>query len=187
MVRINPRLQTSNSTWAATSPIATTRQIDRIVELARESISVKEEKRPEPIEPREESPTPCSIVLPIDRCSREDLLIHPSRDRNELRAGAVRGSDRSLGEENHDDIFENLSGDLRILTGSADWSYGQACNHAALQARGKYVVFIKPGMVPEKAWLEGLLEVAEDDAKFGIVGGQLLNREPLDLAHRRRL
>ncbi|HEY7164347.1 MAG TPA: glycosyltransferase [Candidatus Binatia bacterium] len=154
--------------------------IDRIVDLARESIAAQGSQNPQFIRPVERITIPCSIALPVDNCSREDLLLTLN--------GIATSSAPELYEVlivrcttggDHDDIFEGLEGDVRIMPGSVEWSYGAACNRAAAQARGKYVVFLKPGMIPQEGWLEGLLEIAEDDLKIGAVGGQVLNENRL--------
>jgi hypothetical protein len=41
------------------------------------------------------------------------------------------------------------------------------------------LVFLKPGVLPELGWLEGMLQVAEQEYDFGAVGGQVLNQNGL--------
>jgi GT2 family glycosyltransferase len=68
---------------------------------------------------------------------------------------------------------------VRIISGEPEWNYAAAGNRGAAEALGKYVTFLKPGLVVEEGWLEGLLEAAEYEADAGVVGGVTLNENGL--------
>jgi GT2 family glycosyltransferase len=77
------------------------------------------------------------------------------------------------------EILESLGGDITVIQGQPDWSYSTACNEAAARARGKYLVFLKPGLLASPNWLEGLIRVTEEDGTVGVVGGQVINHNGL--------
>jgi GT2 family glycosyltransferase len=152
----------------------------RIVGLVSDSLAAR---GPQP-KTRLESPrgisVPCSIVLPVDDVPPEVLL-------DTLRAIATSSApelyevlivDCAAGDEAKG-ILASLGGDVKIISGTPKWSYGEACTQAAQEARGKYLLFLKPGLAPEAAWLEGLLQVAEEECNIGVVGGQVLNQNGL--------
>lgn len=48
------------------------------------------------------------------------------------------------------------------------------CNHAAQQARGKYIVFLNNDTEVQPHWLQSLLELIEKDDTIGMVGSKLV-------------
>jgi GT2 family glycosyltransferase len=154
--------------------------MERIVDLVKESVAAQCGEPRAPLVARDRVSIPCSIILPVDECAPEALLATLS--------GIASSSAPELYEvlivkctwQNAiDNILESLGGDVTILAGEPGQSYGAACNSALGEARGKYLVFLKPGMIPEAGWLEGLLQTAEEEHDVGIVGGQVLNKKRL--------
>jgi GT2 family glycosyltransferase len=76
-------------------------------------------------------------------------------------------------------LLSALSGDVKVIDGEAQWSYAEAANRGAAEAGGKYVTFLKPGVILGAGWLEGLLETAETEIAAGVVGGVVLNENGL--------
>jgi len=152
----------------------------RIVDLVKESVAVQAAEPRPSLVPRGPVSIPCSIVLPVDECPPEEFLatlrgIASSTAPELYEVLIVRCTEQNaIGA-----ILDTLGGDVKILAGEPDWSYGSACNRATSEARGKYLAFLQPGMIPEPGWLEGLLETAEEEHDVGIVGGQVLNKNRL--------
>ncbi len=122
----------------------------------------------------------CSIVLPVDDSAPEMLLAtlqgiaeHSAPELYEVLIVDCAQSDETK------EILSSLGGDVTIIPGNPAWNYAMACNAAVPRARGKYLMFLKPGLTPQAGWLDGLLEVAEQEADCGIVGGQVLHNNGL--------
>ena len=152
----------------------------RIVDLVEQSIAARSEAPRQPLAAPEPVSVPCSIILPIDDSAPETLLAtlqgiasHSAPELYEVLIVDCAQSDQTK------EILSSLGGDVTIIQGSPAWNYAIACNAAVTQARGKYLVFLKPGLTPETGWLEGLLEVAEQEFAFGIAGGQVLHNNGL--------
>jgi GT2 family glycosyltransferase len=152
----------------------------RIIDLVKESVAAQAgELRPLLVSGDPVS-IPCSIVLPVDACAPEELLATLSGIASTSAPELYEVLIVKCTEQNPiGGILETLGGDVKIISGEPEWSYGDACNRAVSETRGKYLAFLKPGMIPEPGWLEGLLETAEEDHDVGIVGGQVLNKNRL--------
>jgi GT2 family glycosyltransferase len=150
--------------------------MERIVDLVNESLAARSAGPSTPLASSDRISVPCSIVLPVDDVAPEALLatLEAISNCSAPELYEVLIVDCAMGQETKG-ILASLGGDVKIITGKPDWSYGAACNEAVKEARGKYLVFLKPGLVPEHGWLEGWLDVAEKEFEFGIVGGQVLN------------
>jgi GT2 family glycosyltransferase len=153
------------------------RTMERIVELAGKSLMARAEEQRAPLQAPSQFNVPCTIVLPVDNQAPQALLATlngictnlPPELYEVVIVNCASGTDI-------DHVLASLGGDVNILTGDSSWSYSSACNLAVTAARGKYLAFLKPGLVPEPGWLEGLLEVAEENDETGVVGGQVLSR-----------
>lgn len=53
----------------------------------------------------------------------------------------------------------------------------RTCNRGAAEARGRYLCFLNSDTIVQPGWLAALVDVAENDARSGLVGGMLLNRD----------
>jgi len=120
---------------------------------------------------------PCSIILPVDDAPPETVLttLTSIADKTPGELFELIIIDCSRRQETKD-LLSDLTGDVRIINGEIDWTYGRACNRGAAETRGKYLAFLKPGHVVSDGWLEGLLEVAGNEADVGVVGGVTLNQ-----------
>ena len=52
--------------------------------------------------------------------------------------------------------------------------FGKANNIGMKKAKGKYLIFLSPDTIPQKNWLDYMVEVAEKDPTVGIVGSVVL-------------
>jgi GT2 family glycosyltransferase len=156
--------------------------MNRIVELVSESLAARSNRdvAESPISRAGESEFPCSIILPVDDVSSEVLLatLASIAENSPGELFEVIVVDCSKLQETHDLLFA-LGGDVKIIEGEPCWSYSNACNRGAAEARGKYVTFLKPGLIVDTAWLEGLLETAANENGVGVVGGMILNENHL--------
>jgi GT2 family glycosyltransferase len=156
--------------------------MERIVDLVSESLAAQgnADAITTPISAALETSFPCSVVLPVDEAPPEALL-----------ATLASIAEKTAGElfevviidcstrQDTKDLLIALGGDVKIINGEPQWSYASACNRGAAEARGKYLAFLKPGLVVGEGWLEGLLETAENEADAGVVGGVTLNENGL--------
>ena len=153
-----------------------------ILQLIDESLAtrVRVQTPPAPLACDHDIAFPCSIILPVDDSGPEALLSTLAAVSQNIPAElfeiiVVDCSSSAVVKE----ILQNLDGDVNVIAGELEWSFGTACNRAAKQARGKYLAFLKPGLAPKEGWLEGLLEVTELDDEVAIVGGMTLNKNGL--------
>jgi GT2 family glycosyltransferase len=156
--------------------------MERIVELVSESLSARGNADGPglPISMAPETSFPCSIVLPVDEVPSEALFATltsiAEKAPGELFEVIIVDCSTHLGTKN---LLSALSGDVKIIHGEPQWNYASACNRGAAEALGKYLTFLKPGLVIGEGWLEGLLETAENEADVGVVGGVTLNENGL--------
>jgi len=150
--------------------------MERIVGLVKESLAARGSEPKTRLASPGRISVPCSIVLPVDDTAPEALLatLEAISTRSAPELYEVLIVDCAMGRETKG-ILASLRGDVRIISGKPHWGYGAACNEAVEEVRGKYLVLLKPGLVPEHGWLEGWLDVAEKEFDFGVVGGQVLN------------
>ncbi len=146
--------------------------VERLVDVAAEMLRARENTQTEIGEEGRSlsqssisHPTfPCSLVLPVDDGPTEWVIAtlrgiasHVPADLFEIIV-----VDASSNPETSE-ILSSLEGDVQVITGDPNWSFSTCCNRAAAEARGKYLVFLKPGGIPCPVWLEGLLEAAQGE------------------------
>src|SRR5262245_44121335 len=123
---------------------------------------------------------PCSIILPVDDtplphlvATLKGIAAHVPPDLFEvILVNAASGTESRA-------LLESLGGDVQIITAEPGTSFADCCNCAAVAAEGKYLVFLKPGLIPCPGWLEGLLETMQQEPSVGIVGGRVANENGL--------
>lgn len=70
-------------------------------------------------------------------------------------------------------IQEIISG-VRVARTEKNLRFLLNCNHAAKQARGRYVLFLNNDTQVQENWLKPLLDLIESDARIGMVGSKLI-------------
>jgi hypothetical protein len=75
-------------------------------------------------------------------------------------------------------LLSGVGGDLRVVTASQP-GIAHLCNVAAKTAKGQYLCFLPPGLIPQEGWLDEMLNLLEtssstDHGKVGIIGGKAL-------------
>jgi GT2 family glycosyltransferase len=128
----------------------------------------------------DETNTLCSLIVPVNDASIEDVVAtlkgiaaHSSPDLFELLLvnAAVNEETRAC--------FAALGDEVRVIPADPGESFASCCNRAAQEARGKYFVFLKPGLIPCPGWLEGLLATAEAENNVGVLGGRVCQENGL--------
>ena len=149
----------------------------RIVSLVKESLKARA-ARPKPaITPLTAVSLPCSIILPLDEGTPVEIVFDTLRGiadhaAPELYEILIVSNVKDIAVKQ---LLESLEGDVKILMPEGQLNYAKASNYAAARAQGKYLAFLKPGMIPGRGWLEGLLQVAEQEFDVGVVGGRVLD------------
>ncbi|HEX2229197.1 MAG TPA: glycosyltransferase [Candidatus Binatia bacterium] len=158
------------------------RTMKRIIELVSESLAAR--RNGDALEQRINTASgvdfPCSILLPVNDGPPEALLatLASIAEKTAGEIYEVIVVDCSTLQEIKE-LLSALAGDVRIIPGQPQWSYGEACNRAAAHALGAYLTFLKTGLLLKQAWLEGLLETAKSGLDTGVVGGMILNENGL--------
>jgi GT2 family glycosyltransferase len=153
---------------------------ERIADMVGEMLEARARVTPLPIDNHEADAFDCSIIVPVDGSPLREIVStlqsisqHAPAERYEVLIG-----DCSPNPEVHE-LLQRLDGDVTIIRGESGSSFSECCNRAAVRARGKHLVFIKPGVVICPDWLEGLLKAAEDNSDAGVIGGRVLDRNGL--------
>lgn len=63
---------------------------------------------------------------------------------------------------------------LRIVRNQQNLRFLKNCNHAAKEAKGKYILFLNNDTQVQPDWLTSLVELIEQDEKIGMVGSKLV-------------
>lgn len=79
--------------------------------------------------------------------------------------------DRS--EDETKNILTHVRG-LRLMRNEQRLGFLRACNKAAQEAAGKYILFLNNDTNVQKGWLGSLLETMESDDSIGLAGARLL-------------
>lgn len=69
---------------------------------------------------------------------------------------------------------EDAEGRLRALLNRENLGFGKACNRAASEATGRYLLLLNNDTIPHPGWLSALVDQADADPQIGILGSRLL-------------
>lgn len=118
-----------------------------------------------------------SIIIPVYNEIRytlaclDSLLLHCHGLDYEI----IIADDNSTDQTQY--IFENIITAIRYQRNSNNVGFLKNCNRAALNAHGKYLVFLNNDTVVTDGWLHEMLDTFELDPKIGIVGSKLVYPE----------
>jgi len=117
----------------------------------------------------------CSLIVPVDDCPVPQLMatLQSISQNAPAERYEVLIVDASANQEIRA-LLNQLEGDVAVIDGEPGWSFGECCNRAAAQAKGRYLAFLKPGLAIGAGWLEGLLDTIEDHRNAGVVGGRVI-------------
>jgi GT2 family glycosyltransferase len=152
------------------------RTLERMVRLVEESIGARQQGAKASLTGTDGVSFPCTLVLPVDDVMPQSLLatleaLAANTAAELFEIVIVNCAANSATRQ----VLASLGGDVTVLEGSPAWSYAAAGNRAAEIANGKYLAFLKPGVLPSVGWLDALFAVAEADPKVGVVGAQSLD------------
>jgi len=72
------------------------------------------------------------------------------------------------------DLIEVELPQVTLIRSNVNLGFGAGNNLGALQARGKYLVFLNPDTLVEQGWLEALLALFDTNARVGLVTSKIL-------------
>ncbi len=70
--------------------------------------------------------------------------------------------------------LEKIISGVRVIRNATNLRFLKNCNHAAKEAKGRYLLFLNNDTQVTKDWLSSLLELAEQDPGIGLVGSKLI-------------
>lgn len=70
--------------------------------------------------------------------------------------------------------MEKIVDNVNIIRTDKNLKFLKNCNHAAKQARGKYILFLNNDTQVQPGWLEPLVRICEENEKVGMVGSKLV-------------
>ena len=71
------------------------------------------------------------------------------------------------------DLEEIISG-VKVITNEKNLRFLRNCNHAAKEAKGKYILFLNNDTQVQANWLQPLIDLIESDKSIGMVGSKLI-------------
>jgi GT2 family glycosyltransferase len=153
---------------------------ERISDMVGEMLDARTRAVPAPIHNQETDAFDCSIIVPIDGSQLSDVesTLQSISQQFATDRYEVLIVDCSPHQE-VSDWLRCLDGDVRILRSERGGTFSACCNLAAARARGRHLVFIKPGVVICPDWLAALLKEPELYHDVGVIGGRVLDRHGL--------
>lgn len=76
--------------------------------------------------------------------------------------------------DNTGEFLKSLKEKIVVIRNDINMGFAKACNQGAINARGKYLLFLNNDTVCLGNWLEEMIAQMETDARTGIVGAKLL-------------
>jgi GT2 family glycosyltransferase len=67
------------------------------------------------------------------------------------------------------DVLDRVAADVPVIHNSSNLGFGRACNDAARQTDGTYLVFLNPDVVVSRHWLTPLVDAFEANPQLAIV------------------
>jgi GT2 family glycosyltransferase/SAM-dependent methyltransferase len=117
----------------------------------------------------------CSIVIPVynhasvtRQCLNRLFADPPSTVDWEITVVDDGSTDRTSR------LLASYGSRIRVVTHAANAGFATACNNGALMAAGEYLVFLNNDTIPQRGWLDALVDCARRHPKAGIVGSRLL-------------
>lgn len=116
----------------------------------------------------------CSIIIPV--WNKADL----TRQCLEALAATTHGIEYEViivdngSTDETPALLAGLGGDVQVIRNQENLGFAKACNQGAKAARGRYLVFLNNGTIPQPGWLDALVREVEDHADVAVVGSKLL-------------
>jgi radical SAM superfamily enzyme YgiQ (UPF0313 family)/GT2 family glycosyltransferase/acetyltransferase-like isoleucine patch superfamily enzyme/ubiquinone/menaquinone biosynthesis C-methylase UbiE/glycosyltransferase involved in cell wall biosynthesis len=77
-------------------------------------------------------------------------------------------------DEESDRYFNQLAGKIKVIRNDTNIGFVGACNQGASAATTPYIIFLNNDTLPQKGWLEPLIQAVEQNPKIGAVGSKLI-------------
>lgn len=119
-------------------------------------------------------PFEASIIIPVH--NRADLTRQCLTALAEVTAGVefeVIVVDNASTDETAA-VLDQLSGDVQIIRNAENAGFATACNQGAKAARGRHLVFLNNDTIPQRGWLQALVEEVRTHPEVAVVGSKLL-------------
>jgi GT2 family glycosyltransferase len=71
-------------------------------------------------------------------------------------------------------VLAAFSSRVQTVRHASNEGFAKSCNDGAAAARGDYLLFLNNDTIPQKGWLEALVNYTEDHPKAAVVGAKLL-------------
>lgn len=116
----------------------------------------------------------CSIIMPV--YNKGELTKQCLTKLAEVTEGCsyeVIVVDNASTDETKD-FLATLGGDIRIISNPENYGFARACNQGAAVAKGRYLIFLNNDTIPNRGWLQPLVEEVEQHTDVAIVGSKLL-------------
>ncbi len=149
---------------------------ERIADMAGEMLAARARPRAPLPERSDPEHFVCSLILPVDHSPVGRVLetLQSINQHVPPELYEVLVVDASENQETRA-ILDQLEGDVTVIPGESTWNYSECCNRAAAHAQGRYLAFLKPGLVICPGWLEGLLRASEACPTPAAIGGRVLD------------
>jgi GT2 family glycosyltransferase len=72
------------------------------------------------------------------------------------------------------EVLASYGRSIRVVRRRASGGFAPACNDGAAEATGDYLVFLNNDTIPQKGWLDVLVDYAESNPRAAVVGSKLL-------------
>ena len=70
--------------------------------------------------------------------------------------------------------LEEIIGGVKVITNEKNLRFLRNCNHAAKEAKGKYILFLNNDTQVQPNWLQPLIDLIESEESIGMVGSKLI-------------
>ena len=159
------------------------KSVDRCVEAAESMLSARASRDRTNVHLRlsTEEESLCSIVIPLHSAAAAPATLLGVAENTPANLSYECLISTTLSPHDRGEFINSLGGDVSVLQFDQA-TLGSLYNRAASRATGRYLCFLTPDWVPQKDWLDTLVEQLENDPEVGIVGGMALFPDGL-LAH----
>ncbi|HUR21915.1 MAG TPA: glycosyltransferase [Vicinamibacterales bacterium] len=117
----------------------------------------------------------CSIIIPVHNhasvtrlCLNRLLAEPPAAVDCDITVVDDGSTDRTA------QLLSSYGERISVVTHATNEGFATSCNHGAIMACGEYLVFLNNDTIPQRGWLDALVDCARRHPRAGIVGSRLL-------------
>lgn len=123
---------------------------------------------------RERQAFTCSIIIPV--CNKVELtrqcLTHLAEVTEGCAFEVIVVDNAST--DGTKEFLSTLEGDVQVVSNPENYGFAKACNQGAAAAKGRFLVFLNNDTIPQRGWLQALVDEVEHHTDTAIVGSKLL-------------